>query len=99
MGELCNIELAATEAALKNTGKPSIKISIDVLDEYTLGQLFMLYQYVVPVIGLAYNIDPFDQPGVEEGKQYAYGLMNREGFEDKKKAFKEIYVKQDDFVI
>jgi glucose-6-phosphate isomerase len=51
------------------------------------------------VIGLAYNIDPFDQPGVEEGKQYAYGLMNREGFEDKKKAFKEIYVKQDDFVI
>lgn len=99
MGELCNIELRATEAALKNTGKPSIKLSLDVLDEYTLGQLFMLYQYVVPVIGLAYDIDPFDQPGVEEGKEYAYGLLDREGFEAKKKAFSEIYSKQNDFIL
>jgi glucose-6-phosphate isomerase len=99
MGGLCNIELKTTEAALKNTGKPSIKLSLDVLDEYTLGQLFMLYQYVVPVIGLANNINPFDQPGVEEGKEYAYGLLDREGFEAKKKAFTEIYSKQNDFII
>ncbi|QAR33034.1 glucose-6-phosphate isomerase [Geovibrio thiophilus] len=99
MGELCNVELKATEAALKNTGKPSLKLIIDVLDEYTLGQLFMLYQYVVPVIGLAHDIDPFDQPGVEEGKEYAYGLLGRDGFEEKKKAFTEIYRKQNDFIL
>lgn len=99
MGELCNVELKATEAALKNTGKPSLKLTVDVLDEYTLGQLFMLYQYVVPVIGLAYDIDPFDQPGVEEGKQYAYGLLGRDGFEAKKKTFTEIYRKQNDFIL
>ena len=34
------------------------------VDEYTIGALFMLWQYIVPVIGLAYDIDPFDQPGV-----------------------------------
>lgn len=99
LGELCNIELKATEAALKNAGKASVKLSIDTLDEYTMGQLFMLYQYIVPVIGLAYGINPFDQPGVEEGKDYAYGLLGRSGFDDKKKKFVEIYSKSDDFII
>jgi len=99
LGELCNIELLATEAALKNTGKPSVKISIDSLDEFTLGHLFMLWQYVVPVIGLANDIDPFDQPGVEEGKNYAYGLLDKEGYSDMKSKFEEIFVKRDDFII
>jgi len=99
LGELCNIELLATEAALKNTGKPSVKISLDSLDEYTLGSLFMLWQYIVPVVGLANEIDPFDQPGVEEGKNYAYGLLEREGFSDMKDKFVEIFVKRDDFIV
>lgn len=100
LGELCNIELLATEAALKNTGKPSVKISIDSIDEQTVGALFMLFQYIVPVIGLACDIDPFDQPGVEEGgKNYAYGLLDKEGYSDMKKKFEEIFVKRDDFIV
>jgi glucose-6-phosphate isomerase len=99
LGELCNIELLATEAALKNTGKPSLKISLDSLDEYTLGALFMLWQYIVPVVGLACDIDPFDQPGVEEGKNYAYGLLGRKGYDDMKKKFEEIFEKRDDFTV
>ena len=27
------------------------------------------------------EVDPFDQPGVEQGKNYTYGLMGRSGFE------------------
>lgn len=86
-------------SSLKNTGKPSVKISMDSLDEYTMGHLFMLWQFIVPVIGLANDIDPFDQPGVEEGKNYAYGLLDKEGYSDMKKKFEEIFVKRDDFVI
>ena len=99
LGELLNIELKATEAALCNTGKPNIKISIDSLDDYTLGKLFMLFQYVVPVIGLSAGINPFDQPGVEEGKQYAYGLLGRDGYSQMKDKFEEIYKKQDEYII
>lgn len=99
LGELCNVELRATEAALKNTGKPSVKISLDSIDEYTLGTLFMMWQYIVPVIGLAYNIDPFDQPGVEEGKNYAYGLLGKSGYDSMKTKFEEIYEKRDDFTV
>ena len=31
--------------------------------------------------GLLSGVDPFDQPGVEAGKRFAYGLMGRAGFE------------------
>ena len=99
IGNLINIELKSTELALKKENKASIKIKIENIDEYTLGYLFMLYQYVVPVIGYTYDIDPFNQPGVEEGKKFAYALMGRPGYEEKKKEFEETYVKEDDFII
>lgn len=99
LGKLCNIELIGTEAALKNSDRPSLKISLDVIDEFNVGTLFMLWQYIVPVIGLANNIDPFDQPGVEEGKDYAYAMLGRKGYDSTKQKLEEIYKKQDDFVI
>jgi len=30
--------------------------------------------------GALYNINPYDQPGVEASKRATYGLMGREGF-------------------
>src|SRR5206468_3121751 len=42
--------------------------------------LFLLETATVAVGALA-GIDPFGQPGVEEGKRLAYGLMGRPGFE------------------
>lgn len=99
LGKLLNSELKATEAALLTSKVPSLNIGINTLDEYSLGQLFMLFQYIVPIIGLSVNINPFDQPGVEEAKEYAYGMMNRAGFENKKAQFEEIYKKDDAFII
>lgn len=99
LGVLLNSELKATEAALLTSGVPSVKICVKALDEYTLGALFMFFQYIVPVIGLTVNINPFDQPGVEEAKEYAYGMMNRQGFETKKAEFEKIYKKDARFII
>ncbi|TCK60869.1 glucose-6-phosphate isomerase [Seleniivibrio woodruffii] len=99
LGKLCNIELMGTEAALKTADRPSVKISLDIVDEYTIGALFMLWQYIVPVIGLAYDIDPFDQPGVEEGKDYAYSMLGRKGYDSTKDILTEIYKKQNDFIV
>ena len=99
LGELLNSELKATEAALLTSGVPSVCINIDVIDEFSLGQLFMFFQYIVPIIGLAADINPFDQPGVEEAKEYAYGMMDRSGFEAKKQQFESIYKKSDEFIL
>lgn len=99
LGALLNSELKATEAALLTSGVPSVKVCLNTVDEHSLGELFMFFQYIVPIIGLAANINPFDQPGVEEAKEYAYGMMNRKGFENKKAQFEEIYKKDERFVI
>jgi glucose-6-phosphate isomerase len=99
VGELLNTELAATEGALYTLSRPSLRINIEQLDAYSLGQLFMLFQYVTAVIGLANDIDPFNQPGVEEGKDFAYGLMGRKNYEHKKREFEEIYVKSPEYII
>lgn len=89
LNKLLNIELYATEVALKMAGRPSMKIVIDYLDEFSLGYMFMLYQYIVAVLGLTNNINPFDQPGVEEGKDYAYGLLKRKGYDTKRNEYEK----------
>ncbi len=99
LGDLLNAELKATEGALLTSNVPSIRVDIDQVDEYTLGQLINFYQFIVPIIGLTVNIDPFNQPGVEEAKDYAYGLMNREGYEGKKIELEKIYIKDEKFTI
>jgi glucose-6-phosphate isomerase len=99
MGALLNAELHATEAALSLSGRPSMRLELNLLDEAGLGQLFMLFQYVTAIIGLSNDIDPFDQPGVEEGKDFAYGLMGRKGYDGKKKQFDELYVKHKQYII
>ena len=39
--------------------------------------------------GALMKINPFDQPGVEEGKNLTYGMMGKKGFEAKKREVEE----------
>jgi glucose-6-phosphate isomerase len=45
------------------------------LDAYTLGQLVALYEHKVAVLGALWGINPFDQWGVELGKQLAGAIL------------------------
>jgi len=40
--------------------------------------------------GYLFNVDPLDQPGVEEGKLFTYALMGRQGYEEKAKEYSSI---------
>ena len=79
--ELFAAELQATCAALRQKHRPNCTIRIPRLDAAALGELFMFFEYAVACSGYLYDVNPFDQPGVELGKQYIYGLMGREGYE------------------
>ena len=79
--DLFRAELAATRAALRDKGRPNLTIRVPRVDESALGELFMFFQYAVTYSGCLYNVDTFNQPGVELGKVYTYGLMGREGYE------------------
>ncbi len=55
-------------------GRPSNLIVLPRLSPYTLGALLALYEHKVFVQGLIWGINPFDQWGVEYGKQLATDL-------------------------
>ena len=50
-------------------GKPSNIIYLDMVNPQTLGTLLALYEHKVFVQGVIWQINSFDQCGVELGKQ------------------------------
>jgi len=97
--ELLNTELFATCASLAREGKPSITITIPELSAYYLGMLFYLFELVTVICAGLWNVNPFDQPGVELGKQYTYGLMKRPGFEKKAKELENFSKKGKGYIL
>ncbi|MBI5695383.1 MAG: glucose-6-phosphate isomerase [Nitrospirae bacterium] len=95
---LINAEQSATELALMKAGRPSARITLPELNAYTLGQLLYMMQVQTAFAGGLYGINPFDQPGVEEGKLLTYAMMDRPGYEEKKKELDAIK-KKDGYVI
>ena len=45
------------------------------------------------------EINAFDQPGVEEGKNATYAMFGRPGYEEKKKELDERPAKKDKYII
>jgi glucose-6-phosphate isomerase len=88
--ELIDVEQRATHAALTKAGRPSLTISLPKVTPETVGELLHLLEMQTAYAGALYGIDAFDQPGVEEGKQFTYGLMGRKGFEHKAEEFRSI---------
>ena len=55
--------------------KPTNTLLFDKLDPHTLGMLIALYEHKVFVQSVVWNINPFDQWGVELGKQLAGKIL------------------------
>ncbi len=89
--EILSKELLGTKAALIKSKVPNITISIDRISSYNIGMLIYLYELATGFSGYLYKINPFDQPAVEEGKNFTYALMGREGYQEKLEEFKELY--------
>ena len=58
---------AAVEVLIRN-GRPVRVFAVDRVDERTLGALMMHFMLETILAGFMMNIDPFDQPAVEQGK-------------------------------
>ncbi len=55
--------------------RPSNTIVFKKMDPYTLGMLVAMYEHKTFVEGIIWNIDSFDQMGVELGKQMALKIL------------------------
>ena len=82
MAQLLNAEQEATAWALARRGRPSMTIRVPRVEAPAVGQLFYLFEVATAVMGELANINAFDQPGVELGKEAAYALMGRPGFDE-----------------
>ncbi|MDX2146702.1 MAG: glucose-6-phosphate isomerase [Planctomycetota bacterium] len=85
MGGLLNVEKRATEYALVESQRPNYTISFPRVDARHVGQFIQLWQVATAYAGVLLNVDAYDQPAVELGKQATFGLMGRAGYE----AFKQ----------
>ena len=61
-------------------GVPVVEISVDKIDEYTIGQLIYFFEFACGVSGYTLGVNPFDQPGVEAYKRNMFHLLGKPGF-------------------
>ena len=97
--ELIQVEQMATEYALLTAGRPSMTLTLDKVNENTVGQLLYLLEVATAYAGELMNINAFDQPGVEEGKNATYAYFGRPGYEEKKKELDARPKKQEKYIV
>jgi len=74
-GKLLETEMQGTIQALTANNRPNITIEITKVDEYNLGQLFMLFESATAFLGEMLGINAYNQPGVERSKQITKELL------------------------
>ncbi|MFW6139574.1 MAG: glucose-6-phosphate isomerase [Spirochaetota bacterium] len=99
LNELLDAEQKATVLALVKSGRPNIEITLPEINPYTIGQLFYMYEVQTIFAGYLYNVNSLDQPGVEAGKNYAYGMLGRQGYEKAKQEIEGFPKKDKKFII
>lgn len=71
VGELLLAEYRATRETLTRHARPNRAITLNTRDPAALGALILQLELETVVVAELLNIDPFDQPAVEEGKRLA----------------------------
>lgn len=81
VAELMWAEQKSTAWALAEKGRPSLTITLPRADAFFLGSLLYMLEMATAIAGELYDVDAFDQPGVELSKEATYALMGRPGYE------------------
>lgn len=76
LNELNKIALEKVALAHKNGKTPSILIWMDKKNEENMGQLIQFFIYSAIIGALILNVNPFDQPGVQEYKKLIQESIN-----------------------
>lgn len=89
VNELMNAEADSTRVALADYKRPTVTFTLPKVNGYYLAQLLYMLEVQTAIAGELYNIDTFNQPGVEQAKNYTYALMGRVGYEQSAKILEE----------
>jgi glucose-6-phosphate isomerase len=89
LGALFKAEMTGTIDSLNRARRPSATITLPSIDAETVGALLYSLELATFFAGVRLNVNPFDQPGVEHGKQIAAALMGKPGMEAKRREVEE----------
>lgn len=78
VGDLVDSQQRATAQTLANKGRPVRVIEIAELNERTMGALMMHYMIETVLMAHILDVDPFDQPAVEDGKKLTRKFLKPE---------------------
>jgi glucose-6-phosphate isomerase len=77
INQLIEAQLYGTIEALKERERNVIHITIDENDEYNMGRMVLFFESLTAMMGHYLRVNPFNQPGVELGKKYAFEYLNK----------------------
>ncbi|MFW2331681.1 MAG: glucose-6-phosphate isomerase [Nitrospinota bacterium] len=100
LNNLITVEQAGSQYALTKNRRPNMTLTIDKVNPHSIGALLYMLETATAFAGNLYNVNTFDQPGVEFGKNYTYARLNRIGYESQsKKLHNLIEQDSDEFLI
>ncbi len=69
-------------------GVPNLQIVLPALKERYLGQLIYFFEKACGISGYILDVNPFNQPGVEDYKRNMFALLEKPGYEEATAAIK-----------
>ncbi len=75
LNQLIKAQFEGTVAALKENKRNIITLEIDTVSAENLGKLVLFFECLTALMGEYLKVDPFNQPGVELGKKYAFEFL------------------------
>lgn len=99
LAELIRSEQQATAVALTKNGRANCTLSLPAVTPEAVGALVYMLEIQTLFAGGLFGVNPLDQPGVEEGKDFTYALMGRPGFEEKKEEFSRAFHRESRYVL
>ena len=77
-----------TRIAHVDGGVPNIRITVPALKEEYLGELIYFFEKACGISGYLLDVNPFNQPGVEDYKRNMFALLEKPGYEAETAAIK-----------
>jgi glucose-6-phosphate isomerase len=99
LNELIEAERKATQYALQKAGRPSATIILPQVNAFTIGQLLYFFEMQTAFCGAMLDINAYDQPGVEEGKNATYALLGKNGYDEKRQELRNRPSKSRKYII
>jgi len=77
LGTILDAAYQGTAEALTKHKRPNLTLTLDKIGPESLGEMIMLLEFQIVLLGLLYKVDAFNQPGVEDSKKITKQILSK----------------------